>query len=102
MCFKTQKQAVVLTWYEERQKRIIASQFGGKINRRIGIEPRTIINGKLKSKKNACEYMPASLKCGTENNANAIRQHTASWSSRENFETEIWISDKLCISLTWL
>ena len=88
ICVDTQKQGEVPAWYEERQKRITASHFGKIINRRKSIEPKTIKNQILTSNKVLSENMPAPLKWGIENEANAIKKYTAKYSVLENLEVE--------------
>ena len=88
ICLATQKQGEVMAWYEERQKRINASHFGEIINRCKSIEPKTIKNQILKSNKVLSENMPAPLKWGVENEANAIKKYIARYSVLESLHVQ--------------
>ena len=84
ICVDTHKQGEVPAWYEERQKRISASHFEKILNRCKSIEPKTLKNEILTSNKLLSENMPAPLKWGIEDEANAIKKYTAKYSVLEN------------------
>lgn len=66
---ETLTQAASNRWYEERKKRITASNFGSVINRRPTIYPKSLLQNLLQSKKfksTACDW-------GKENEKHAIK-----------------------------
>lgn len=69
----TRGQADCPEWYQHREKRLTASNFGAVMNRRVSIYPKTILE-KIKTSHSSVR-IPLSCRWGKDNEQNALIQY---------------------------
>jgi hypothetical protein len=77
----TREQSNCTTWYEERNKRLTASNFGAVLNRKKNNYPKSIL-GKVLS-KGSMQSMPTACKWGNSNEMNGIKKYRK-WKEEQN------------------
>ena len=70
----TRGQSACGRWYDERRRRITASNFGAILKRRKSIYPKSILNTLLDNKASKMKC-PAPCKWGKDNEAEAVKQY---------------------------
>ena len=95
---KSLEQSYSCLWYEERSKRLTASNFGAVINRRKGIYPASILKKVLPSNTNRVLNSEACQLGKSFEQPHAISEYEKKF----NHSDELWTYCKPKVAMAWL